>query len=171
MLKAFLDDIACKFVVTQLYNPTFDAFYDAIFVFNVLALLKNVLDDIVTKLILGKHCDISKNKIDNWPSLTLLAVFQDSLDNSAAISMQAKLNDIFWMFTNWFHYEIYGIIRHFFYAFLDHMISILIINAIKNCVLEFLNQELLLIQWYNFESFLDNSAPIHRLCQLQNVTQ
>lgn len=130
MLEAFLDDIARKFVITQLYNPTFDAFHNAIFIFNVLALLKNVLDYIIAKLVLGKHCDISKNEIYDWSCLILLTVFQDSLDNSAAISMQAEFNDVFWMFTNWFHYEIYGVIRHFFNALLDHMIAILIINAI-----------------------------------------
>lgn len=75
MLEAFLDDIARKFVVTQLYNPTFDAFHDAIFVFNILPLLKDVLDDIVAELVLSKDCDISKNEIDDWSCLTFFAVF------------------------------------------------------------------------------------------------
>jgi|LauGreDrversion4_2_1035121.scaffolds.fasta_scaffold23119_2 hypothetical protein len=39
MLETFLNNIAREFVVTKLYNLTFDAFDNSVFILQVLALL------------------------------------------------------------------------------------------------------------------------------------
>ena len=52
MLKTFFNNIARKFMVTKLNNLTFDAFDNSVFILQVLALFKDMLDDIVAELVL-----------------------------------------------------------------------------------------------------------------------
>lgn len=66
-------------------------------------------------------------------------------------------------------YEVNLLTGHFLNAFLDDMISVLIIYAINDGFLKFLNKQLLLFKGNYFESFLYNSAAIHRLSQLQHI--
>jgi hypothetical protein len=64
--------------------------------------------------------------------------------------MEAKLNHVFWSLTYRFNYEVDGVIRHFFYALLNDMVAILIVNAVKNCIFELLNQKFLLVKRNKF---------------------
>lgn len=64
--------------------------------------------------------------------------------------MEAKLNHIFWSLAYRFNYEVDGVIRHFLYAFLNDMVAILIIYAVKNCIFKLLYQKFLLVKWNEF---------------------
>lgn len=130
-----------------------------------------MLNDVVAKLIFCKDCDICENIVNYGPCLRLLAVFKDSLDYSTTIGVETKFYHILWMLTDWFNYEINSIIWHFFDALLNYMIAILIIDTVKNRILKLLNQKFLLVQRYNFKSFLNNSTTIHGFRELQNITQ
>ena len=59
MFETFLDDIACELVVTQLDDFSFDTLYYFIFVFLTLSMLKNVLDNVVSKLVFCQRMDLS----------------------------------------------------------------------------------------------------------------
>ncbi len=63
MFQAFLNDIARKLVVAQLNNFSFDAFNDFIFVFLTFSMLKNMLNNIIAKLIFGKRMNLCQNLI------------------------------------------------------------------------------------------------------------
>ena len=91
MLKALFDDIACEFVVAQFDHAALDAFNDPIFVFLAPALLQDVLDHIVAKLVLSKGLDVQDDCIDNRVGLRIMAFLEDSLNNSATIGVKAKV--------------------------------------------------------------------------------
>ena len=61
MLKALLDDIASEFVVAKLDHAALDTLNDPIFVFLAPALLQDVLDHIIAKLVLSKSLDVQDN--------------------------------------------------------------------------------------------------------------
>ena len=169
MLKALLDDIACEFVVAQLDHAALDTFNYPIFVFLAPALLQDVLDHIVAKLVLGKGLDVQDNCLDNWVGLGVMAFLEDSLNNSAAIGVKAQVLHMVRLIQDCVKYEVNLLTGHFLNAFLDDMISVLIINTINDSFLKFLNKQLLLFKRNYFESFLHNSAAIHRLSQLQHI--
>jgi len=75
-----------------------------------------------------------------------MTFLKDSLDYSAAISMQAKVLYLTRLIKNSLHYEIYLFTGHAFNAFLDNMVAVLIINAINHSVFKFLNKKLLLLE-------------------------
>jgi hypothetical protein len=89
MLKALLDDIACEFVVAQLDHAALDAFNDPIFVLLAPALLQDVLYHIVAKLVLSKSLDVQDDCLNNGVGLGIMAFLEDSLNNSAAICVEA----------------------------------------------------------------------------------
>lgn len=137
MFKAFLNDIAGKFVITELNNSSFDAFYNFVFVFNRDTLFKYMLNHIVAKLIFCEDINICENGIKNRSSLSIMTIFKDSLNDSTSISMNAKLAYCFWM-DNGLHDEVYCIVWHFLNALLNNMISILIKYTIKDWVFKLL---------------------------------
>jgi hypothetical protein len=63
--------------------------------------------------------------------MLFMTIFEDSLNNSAAVSMQAEFFDKIRVVIHGLNYKI-DILRHFLDAFLDDMISILIVNTVKN---------------------------------------
>jgi hypothetical protein len=69
MLKALLDDIASEFVVAKLDHAALDTLNDPIFVFLAPALLQDVLDHIIAKLVLSKSLDVQDNCLYNWIGL------------------------------------------------------------------------------------------------------
>ena len=89
MLKALLDNIASELVIAQLDHAALYAFDDAIFIFLAPALLEDVLDYIVAKLVLSKGLDVQDDCLNNWVGLGVMAFFEDSLNNSAAIGVEA----------------------------------------------------------------------------------
>jgi hypothetical protein len=131
MFKAFFNNIAGEFMITEFNNPSFDAFYNFILIFNRDALFKYMLNHIVAKLIFSKDINICENGIKNRSSLSIMAIFKDSLNHPTSISMNAKLAYCFWM-NHCLHNEVNCIIRHFLNTFLNNMISILIKYTIKD---------------------------------------
>ena len=93
------------------------------------------------------------------------------MDYSAAICVNAELADCVFMLCHSSDNEIDGIMRHLLNALLDNVVSILVIDTVEHCILKLLDQELLLVNRYEFECLLDNSASIHRLCQLKHGTK
>jgi len=89
MLKALLDDIACEFVVAQLDHAALDAFDDPIFVLLAPTLLQDVLYHIIAKLVLSKSLDVQDDCLNNGVGLGVMAFLEDSLDDSAAIGVEA----------------------------------------------------------------------------------
>ena len=166
MLKALFDDIACELVVAQLDYAALDAFDDPIFVFLAPALLQDVLDHIVAKLVLGKGLDVQDDCLNNRVGLGVMAFLEDSLNNSATIGVEAQVLHMVRLVEDGVKDEVNLLTGHFLNAFLDDMISILIINAINDGFLKLLNKQLLLFKGNYFESFLYNSAAIHRLSKL-----
>lgn len=61
MLKAFFDNVTSEFVVAQFYHSALDALNYPIFILLDSAMLQNVLNNIVSKLILGEGLDIGKD--------------------------------------------------------------------------------------------------------------
>ena len=169
MLKALLDDIASEFVVAKLDRSALNAFNNAIFVFLAPALLQDVLDHIVTKLVLSKGLDVQDDCLNNRVGLGVMAFLEDSLNNSAAIGVEAQVLHMVRLIQDGVKYEVNLVTGHFLNAFLDDMISVLIINTINYGFLKLLNKQLLLLKRNYFESFLHNSAAIHRLSQLQHI--
>lgn len=58
MSEAFLNDVACKFVVAQLDDLAFDGFDDSELVLGVLTLLQDMLNHIVSKLVVRQGVEI-----------------------------------------------------------------------------------------------------------------
>jgi hypothetical protein len=161
MLKALLDDIASELVVAQLYHAALDAFNDPIFVLLAPALLQDVLDHIVAKLVLSKGLDVQDDCLDYRVGLGVMTFLEDPLNNSATIGVEAQVLHMVRLVEDGVKYEVYLFTRHFLNAFLDDMIPVLIINAINDGFLKLLNKQLLLFKGNYFESFLYNSAAIH----------
>jgi hypothetical protein len=131
MFKAFLNNIAGEFVITEFNNSSFDAFNNFVLIFYRDTLFKYMLNHIVTKLIFSKDINICENGIKDWSSLSIMAIFKDSLNHPTSISMNAKLAYCFWM-NHCLHNEVNCIIRHFLNTLLNNMISILIKYTIKD---------------------------------------
>lgn len=51
------------------------------------------------------------------------------------------------------------------------MITVLVINAIKNIVFELRDQKLLLVKLDKLQGLLHYSAAIHGLCELQDILE
>jgi hypothetical protein len=171
MLKALFDDIASELVVAQLDHAALDTFNYPIFVILAPALLQDVLDHIVAKLVLSKSLDVQDDCLNNRVGLGVMTFLEDSLNNSAAIGVEAQVLHMIRLVEDGVKYEVNLFAGHFLNAFLDDMISILIINAINDGFLKLLNEQLLLFKGNYFESFLYNSAAIHRLSKLQHISK
>jgi len=65
-----------------------------------------------------------------------MTIFEDPLNHSAAVSMQAELLDSVRGVIHGLNYKI-DVLRHLLNAFLDDMISILIVYTIKNRIFKF----------------------------------
>ena len=50
---------------------------------------------------------------------------------------------------------------HGFYALLDHVVAVLILDALENALLQFSYDPLLLVQGDALQGFLDHSAAVH----------
>lgn len=74
-----------------------------------------------------------------------MAVFKDPLDHSAAIGMNAERADGVLLLLNCGNDELYLLVRHLLDALLDHMVSILVEDAVKDGVAKLLDEKLLLI--------------------------
>jgi len=59
VLQALLDDITSEFVIAQLDNFALDAFHNSVFILFIFTLLEDVLNDIVSKLVLGEILNVS----------------------------------------------------------------------------------------------------------------
>jgi len=127
VLKAFLNYITCKLMIAQLYDHPFNAFDNLIFVFLTLTMLKHMLNHIVPKLVFSKTMYLSKYLVKNRSCLLIRTVLKHSLNDSTPISMNAKLRN---SISDCLNNEINRVRIHLFYAFLDHVISILVINTI-----------------------------------------
>lgn len=171
MLKALLYYIASEFVVAQLDHAALDTFNDPIFVFLAPALLQDVLDHIVAKLVLSKSLDIQDDRLDNRVGLGIMTFLEDSLNNSATIGVKAQVLHMVRLIQDGVKYKVNLLTWHFLNAFLDDMISVLIINTINDGFLKLLNKQLLLFKGNYFESFLYYSAAIHRLSKLQHISK
>jgi hypothetical protein len=77
--------------------------------------------------------DFRQNLVNNGPGLLLSAVLKHSLNNSAAIGVHTQLNHVV---IHWLQDEVEAVRGHLLNALLNHMISILVINAVKDGVFE-----------------------------------
>lgn len=104
-----------------------------------------MLYNIIAVLILRENVNLRQNLIFNRSSFSLRAFLENSLDHSAAVSMNTK-------FKNIFCHEIYDEVQFFmwksFNALLDNMVSILIKYTILDHFSQFRSQKFLLIQSY-----------------------
>ena len=111
---------------------SFDALDDAILVLVILALFENMLNYVVSKLVLVETLDVCKNEINDWSRLSILAVLKNALYDSTSIGMHAEFPHNYRLFANSRNNEIDSFMRHFLDTFLDDMITILIIDAVKD---------------------------------------
>lgn len=58
IFETFFDDIACELVVAESDDVAFDALHNTILVFLVLPVLQNVLDHVVTELVIRQVIDL-----------------------------------------------------------------------------------------------------------------
>lgn len=65
VFQAFLHNIACEFVVTKLNGFSFDCSHNLILILLVLAVLQDMLNDIVTELILSQIVKVAQDLIND----------------------------------------------------------------------------------------------------------
>jgi hypothetical protein len=106
-------------------------------------MLKHMLDHIVSKLVLCKGMNVYKYLFKYRSALQFVTILQNALNHSAAIGMDAELINVL---SHWLNHEVDDLCRHFLNAFLDNMVSILVINAFDNRVFEFRDKKLLLVK-------------------------
>ena len=145
-------------MVAEFDYPSLDTSYNLVFVFLELAVLQNMLNHIVSKLILGKLVNLHKDLGNDWSSESVLCVLQNSLDYSAAICVVAEVASIL---NYWLEDEVNAVTWHFLNALLNHMVSILVIDAVQDGILQFSHQQLLLVKGNYLQSFLNYSATVH----------
>jgi hypothetical protein len=58
IFETFFDDIASELMVAESDDVAFDALHDAVLIFLVLAVLQNVLDHVVTELVIRQVIDL-----------------------------------------------------------------------------------------------------------------
>lgn len=158
-------------MVAELDDFPLDAADDAILVLWDLSVLENVLDDIVSKLIIGELVDISHDCVQDGPCLVVSAILKNPLYDSASVGVQTELADSLGLVKHRVDDELDRLLRHLLDAFLDHMVAILIIDTVKHCILQLLYEELLLIESDHFEGLLHNPTAVHGLCQLENIAE
>lgn len=142
----------------------------------------DVLSDIVPELVGNEHCRTSMELLEYGDLIVRLAILQDSLDHSAAIRMGCENMNLT---AECFDDELDVLRRHTLDGFLYNVVAILILHALEDICLKFLDEFGLLISkdmlkgldkvsrslmCYTEDSyFLDNSAAIHLHRQLHNV--
>jgi len=74
---------------------------------------------------------LCQDLVKNWIDLFIRTIFKNSLNYSTSISMNAEFGN---SICDSLHNEVNRLIRHFLNTLLNHMIAILIIDAIQDRV-------------------------------------
>lgn len=130
-------------------------------------LTQNMLNDIVSVLILNQILGVCMQFGKNWCGLFGGAVLENSLDDTASIRMCAECVHLT---RECGDDELKCDGFDAFNTFLYHMISILILNTFQYMSVQFTNNLLLLLRWNAFECLLNDTATIHLQCQRQHMT-
>ena len=89
-------------------------------------MLEYVLDHIVTVLITNKLRYKLSDLVVDLPSLNFLAVLKHTLHDATPVRVDAQLVDIL---KDGLDHEVYRVRRHLLYAFLNHVVSVLVVDT------------------------------------------
>lgn len=127
-----------------------------------------MLDDVITELVLSQIVQVAKNLINDLSWLFVSAVFEDSLNNSASVSVHTKFQSVI---SHRLNDKFNCLKRHLFNTFLNNVVTILVVNTVQHSVFQFRNQKLLLVKRYDLKSFLHYTTAIHGLSQFEDITK
>lgn len=166
--QALLNHVARVLVVAQIHHFAFDASYDAVLVLGVPSLLQDMLNNIVSELVIRQVVEVLEDRLQDRLGLLVLAVLQDALDHTAAVGVHAELAYSLSLFSDSADNEVDSLIGKLLDALLDHMVPVLVIDAVQHGVLKLLNKQLLLIEGDELQSLLHDATAIHGLRQLED---
>mmetsp|Transcript_1311 Transcript_1311/g.2509 ORF Transcript_1311/g.2509 Transcript_1311/m.2509 type:complete len:259 (+) Transcript_1311:347-1123(+) len=155
--KTLLHYIASKFVLAQCDNSPIERFHDLFPVRNG-SMDENVLDDVVPVLVLTKLVCVVQDLCQDRIPLFFRAVLEQPLNYSTTVRVSGEvINLIDESFDNKLDKQR----RHLFDTFLDHMVSILVFNAMHHMTNQFTHQGGLSLHVGDIDSFLHHAASIH----------
>mmetsp|Transcript_21722 Transcript_21722/g.47599 ORF Transcript_21722/g.47599 Transcript_21722/m.47599 type:complete len:265 (-) Transcript_21722:558-1352(-) len=166
-LQGLLDHIAGVLVTGQRQNVLPDDVHDMLTITRSTAMLHHMLHHIVSILIRGQLHTTLKDLIQQRRDLHRSAVFDESLDHTAAVAM---LGHARCLTKEGIHDETNAIRRKSLNALLNDMVPMLVFNALQDMALQLTDQQYLLLDGNGIQRLLNHSAPVHLEGKFQDLS-